>query len=331
MNIQFKTPIILAKSAIKISHKNQFLSIGSCFSTNMGEKLNNASFKTCINPFGVLYNPISIANVVNGVLNQKQYDIKDLYAHQNLWVSFDHHGQFSNENPSHVLDAINNHILEAKPFISNQSVLLITWGSAHIYTHLTDGKIVANCHKIPAKEFSKEMLSVDSIVMEYSKLLHQLKELYPNLNVILTISPVRYLSDGFFQNQLSKSILHLAAHQLQEQNSNLQYFPAYEIMMDDLRDYRFYDTDMLHPSKLALEYIWGQFSAQYFNAVTQQLISTIEELNQALQHRPFHTQSTAYKSFLNQQIEKIKGLQIQNTTLDLSLILTKFEEKRKEI
>ena len=326
-DFQFRTPINVVKQPFEISHHNLILTAGSCFSTHMGEKLKNANFKTFINPNGVLYNPLSIANTVTHILNKKLYSENELYKHHDLWLSFDYHGHYSNEKPDLMIERLNQEIVEANKFIANNSVLLITWGSAHVYKHLKTGKLAANCHKIPSKEFSKEMLSVSEIVTAYHQLVNQLHTQFPELKIVFTISPVRYLSDGFFENQLSKSILHLAAKELKEKFAFVSYFPAYEIMMDDLRDYRFYDSDLIHPSAVAVDYIWNCFSSTYFLPETQKLIMEIESIQKALLHRPFHTNSNAYIDFLTAQIQKINQVQTQHSELNLTELKNQFEER----
>lgn len=330
-DFQFRTPITPKKASFELEYSQFLMTFGSCFSTNMGNKLQQACFRTRINPFGVLYNPISIARSIRRILNRETYSKADLLRHGDLWVSFDHHGQYSNLDAEQMVEQLNLELAEDAAYLSNQAVLFITWGSAHAYRHRETGEIVANCHKIPAREFDKEMLSVEQIETEYKSLFNRLKTEFPNLKIVLTISPIRYLSDGFFENQVSKSILHIAAQNLLHQFENVSYFPAYEIMMDDLRDYRFYEQDLIHPSKLAIDYIWNHFSATYFGTKTQKTILEIEGFRKALLHKPFCTNSPAYGQFIEKQIAGIKQFRKENPRIDLDEILAQFEKRRTEI
>lgn len=326
-NQQFRTPINQEKSAIEINHNQSILTFGSCFSNHIGEKFQGSGFNAIINPFGTLYNPISIANAITKVVKNEHYTADNLMLYNELWLSFDHHGKYSNSSKNDILETINQEIDFANSKIQENSLLIITLGSAHIYRCKQTGEIVGNCHKISSKSFSKEVLSVEEIVEKFSACLNEVFSKYIATNILFTISPVRYLSDGFFENQLSKATLHLAVAQLKKRFNQVHYFPAYEIMMDDLRDYRYYAEDMIHPSPLAIEYIWEQLNQSYFTKPTQQIVQQIQELHKALAHKPFRAETSTYQNFIKSQIQKIATLQNQNPTLNLGDLKQQFLQK----
>lgn len=330
-NYSFRTPIVNKKSELSIHHQQRVTLFGSCFSTHIGERLQKSGFHSLINPFGVLYNPISIANAIERCFWNKIYAPDELVKHNNIWLSFDHHGSYSKPDQTETLQGINDEITTAYSGFQQNSLLLITLGSAHVYRDKQTSRIVGNCHKIPARNFTKELLSIDDIVDKFMPLLNDLFLANSSLHVIFTISPVRYLSDGFFENQLSKAILHLSVAKLMKAFPQVDYFPAYEIMMDDLRDYRFYADDMLHPSTLAVDYIWEQFKASFFGLETSKLVDEVTDLHKAAQHRPFQINSQEYIAFINHQIQKIDELQKQNPQLDLSELRSQFEGKGNKI
>ena len=330
-NQPFRTPILIEKSTLSINHNHSIMAFGSCFSTNIGERLNRSGFSIQINPFGVLYNPVSIANAIGRIVDNKPYTKEELVKYHNLWLSFDHHGIYSKSSQEETLVAINSEIALAHQRLQQNPLLIITLGSAHIYRHKESGRIVGNCHKLPSRDFFKEMLTIETVVDVLSDCVKKLSVQNPSIQIIFTISPVRYLSDGFFENQLSKSILHLSVSSLMETFPQVCYFPAYEIMMDDLRDYRFYADDMLHPSQLAVDYIWEQFENSYFSKETKQVVVEVQELYKALAHRPFQKESASYRLFVNNQIKKIIQLQTKIPHLDLVELAHQFQMRLKDI
>jgi len=324
-NPQFRTPFVPEKSALSIHHSLSVVLFGSCFSTHIGERMEKSGFNCRINPFGVLYNPLSIANAIERCFGNQPYSADELMHHQGLWLSLDHHGSYSKPDQTETLQGINEEISMASSKLRHNPLLVITLGSAHVYRDKQTRRIVGNCHKIPARNFSKELLSVETVVERFSTCLNPMITANPSLQVLFTISPVRYLSDGFFENQLSKAMLHLSVAKLMEIFPQVGYFPAYEIMMDDLRDYRFYADDMLHPSPVAVDYIWEQFGKSYFSRETQALAEEIVALHKSAEHRPFQKNSETYRKFLTDQIQKIDRLQQQNPQFDLSELRHRFE------
>lgn len=301
----FFTEVNIEPSSLKITYEDQVITLGSCFAENIGRKMYNAYFQTDINPFGVLYNPISIKNSIEILLENKHFTQDDIFENKSLWQSFSHSSLFSKVNSVDFLENINLKLKATADFFQNTSYVLITFGTAWVFEEKTSGRVVSNCHKLPASNFVRRRLTVDEIVTDYSGLFSKLQISHPNLKFIFSVSPIRHFKDGAHENNLSKSILLLAIESLQKQFSQVDYFPAYEIMMDELRDYRYYSSDMLHPSEVAVDYIWKRFSETYFNVETIQINAELEQLTRDLNHRPLHTESEEFMKFQS-KLEKKK-------------------------
>ncbi|MEK7485144.1 MAG: GSCFA domain-containing protein, partial [Planctomycetota bacterium] len=238
--------------------------------------------------------------------------------YQEYWISPLHHSSFSSLHATESLDLLNKALLAGKQALQQAQYIVITWGTARIYTLKETGSIVGNCHKVPARYFERSMLQVETIVSAYSQLIKKLKTLNASLKLIFTISPIRHSHDGFVENQLSKSSLFVALHELKTQHLEISYFPSYEIIMDDLRDYRFYEADMIHPNNQAIEYIWEHFRETYFSASAIQLMQQIKSIQKASQHQVFHPKSLAHQKFIATQLSKIDHLISRYPFLDLS-------------
>jgi len=322
----FRTFLEISESLHKISYHNKIMILGSCFSENIGEKLKDYKFNVCVNPFGILYNPFSIKQSLEILLRNHIFTKSDLYNYQDKWLSFYHDTEFTDENPDKCLEKINSNLLRAQEIFKGLDFLFITFGTSHVYEFIETNQIVSNCHKIPSKYFRKFLLSPENIIAEYLNLFKKLFKNNDKLKVVFTVSPVRYLSDGFEQNQLSKSILIYSVHKLCEKfNNNIFYFPAYEIFMDELRDYRFYADDMIHPSGLALKYVWERFMTVYFDKQTIDLIDEIDKILKRLSHKPFKPYSTEYKNFVKSTLAEIKKIEKKYPFINFS------EETRKLI
>ena len=282
--MKFRTEIPIPKFPFQIAYQDKILLIGSCFSDHIGTFLTENRFFVLSNPFGVLFNPFSIANALKMTMNPELYTEDYSYYFDQYWVSFAHHGSFSHTDKNQFVNKINQQFKDTKAFLEQTDYLFITFGTAYGYKFLERDLMVANCHKIPHHYFEKIRLSIDEIVQIYQDMLHQLQQINPSLKIIFTVSPVRHLGDGFHENQLSKSILHLAIEQLTN-DKNVFYFPAYEILMDDLRDYRFYADDLCHAGKNAVHYIEEIFSDTFFSHATKAQQKEIEKKNKFLNHR----------------------------------------------
>ena len=247
--MQFRTILRPQKSDVDIDYHHPILTIGSCFAENIGQRLAAVRFSTLCNPWGILYNPISIAKSVNLIVTDYSFTEDDIFEHGGLWHSWQHHGRFSHPDKKVILRGVNESLFKAQNFIKKANRLIITLGSAYVYVLKDTGETVANCHKVPASFFEKKRLSVEEIVDDFSNTINLLKGQSADLQILMTVSPVRYIRDGIVENQKSKAILLLAVEALCEKFNNVHYFPAYELVMDDLRDYRFYEEDMVHPNK----------------------------------------------------------------------------------
>lgn len=301
----FRTSIDIKPYSFRLDYQSNILTLGSCFSENMGLKMKNVFFKTEINPFGVLYNPISILNSIQLLLQNKKFTASDIFEYKSLWHSFAHSSSFSDVSSELCLSKMNERISFASEFIKSTDVLLITFGTAWVFTDKESGRVVSNCHKLPAAKFNRRRLTVDEITEAYSDLLTKLKALYPNLNVVFSVSPIRHWKDGAHENTISKSTLLLAVDALQNQFGNVHYFPAYELLMDELRDYRFYAEDMLHPNQTAIDYIWIKFFENYISESEFRLMNAICEIQRALKHRPFNPNTERHQNFLSSLETKI--------------------------
>jgi len=301
----FRTIVEIQPSPCKITYQDQIITLGSCFSENIGNKLQNAFLLTDINPFGVLFNPVSIKNSIQMLLENKRFCENDLFFDRSLWNSYAHSTMFSAPTVDETLHKINSRIETAIKSLKNASFLLITFGTAWVFENKETKEIVSNCHKQPSDKFQRYRLKVDDIIGDYIALIHKLNILYPDLKIIFTVSPIRHWKDGAHENNVSKATLLLAIDKLCACFPFVYYFPAYEIMMDELRDYRFYADDMFHPSEMAVNYIWQRFIETYFSSENRKLITRLEQLQKDLQHRPIHPDSIE-NSFFNYKIQDKK-------------------------
>lgn len=303
--MQFRTKVEIPRSELFISHQDHIMMLGSCFAENIGEILLQSKFNINLNPFGILYNPVSVSQAINKILERKLYTEADIFEYGGLYHSFSHHGRFSDIDENKCLEKINNSMQLAIEDLDKTKFLFITFGTSYVYQLKENSEIVGNCHKLPASYFTRHRLTIDSIVDTWSKLLNKLIEKKPDIEVIFTVSPIRHLKDGAHENQLSKSTLLLAVDTLCQQFSNACYFPSYEIVLDELRDYRFYAEDMIHPNSTAIKYLWERFSDIYFTDDTKQAINEWSKINMAINHRPINQTGKEYKHFLNQTILKL--------------------------
>ncbi|MFR7609126.1 MAG: GSCFA domain-containing protein [Odoribacter laneus] len=289
--MEFRTFVKCEPSACQLDYDNSILLVGSCFTENIGQKLKYFRFRTEINPCGIVYNPLSVANVLKMLEEGRRFTEKDLWENQGKWVSFYHHGSFAALGKEECLQGINIRLAQAAAFLKQTDYLLITFGTAWVYRHRATGIIVSNCHKFPGTDFERFRPSAEEIVQLYQPLLAGLRERNPRLKVIFTVSPIRHWKDGAHANQMSKAILLLATEALCRYVPQTYYFPAYEILMDELRDYRFYADDMLHPSSVAIEYIWEKFRDTWIAPRIYDLMRRIDKLNKSLAHRPLLAES----------------------------------------
>lgn len=294
----FTTTVKIEPSAKKITHNSRLITIGSCFSEHIGQRLTESCFHVDLNPFGTLFNPISIKNSLVNLIENKHFTAENLFLNGSLWSSFSHSTLFSSTDVVSCLNNINSRIEAAHTQLLNADFLLITFGTAWVYELKQSGEVVSNCHKLAGEQFNKRRLSVEEIVNNYTELFNRIKAINPGFEIIFTVSPIRHWKDGAHANNISKSILHLAIEAMTEKFDFVSYFPAYEIQLDELRDYRFYDADMFHPNDVAIDYIWKRFSETYFKDETNALIKRLANYNKQLKHRPIHQESIEYTEFL---------------------------------
>lgn len=304
--MKLQTKVEIPDFQTQITHANKLMFIGSCFTENIGNKLVENLFKADINPFGVLYNPISVKNSLEILLQNKKFLPSDLEKHNKLWFSYYHHSSFSDTDKNACLNKINSRIEASAKFIQNTDLLFVTFGTAWVYKLKSNEQTVSNCHKIPAQEFERELLSIEKITENYNILISLLTKKNPKIKIFFTVSPVRHLKDGAIENQRSKSVLLLSIAEIVKKHKNCHYFPSYEIVMDEMRDYRFYDKDLTHLNELGTEYVWQKFSETFFSAKTLEKMNKANKLITNLNHKPRNPNSKDYLEFRKKNLEKIK-------------------------
>lgn len=327
--MELRTSFNIEPSADKITYNDQVMFIGSCFASSIGSQLEVGRMPVIINPAGAVFNPVSVYNTLDSITSGKEFLIEDLHIYDGTWLSFYHYTDFSSADPSKVLEKINRRSKEAYDFLKSAHFLFITLGTARVYKLRKSDLIVSNCHKIPAEEFESKLLTVKEIVTLWTAQLDKLHSLFPELKVIFTISPVRHWKDGAHGNQVSKSILFIAVEELLGHKTAPKYFPAYELVMDDLRDYRFYSDDMLHPSSSAINYIWEAFTGCYFDKNTLNTWKAVAKVSKAFNHR-FNTDAEIRKNYFAEKLLKqISDIKVKVPTIDLSKEEDYFLKMRK--
>lgn len=304
-----QTQIPLSLKDPQINYQSKVLLLGSCFTENIGGKLDYFKFQNIQNPFGIIFNPVSIEKLIFRALHDDFYTENDVFQNNGFWHCYEVHSSLSMVNKSEFLNGINLQLSHFKTYLLEASHIIFTLGSAWVYLHNNTSEIVANCHKVPQKEFSKELLSVDIISKSLQNCVSEIKEVNPEVTFIFTVSPVRHIKDGFVENTLSKLHLLSALHQSISTIEHAHYFPSYELMMDELRDYRFYKEDMLHPNDTAIQYIWEKFNRVWISAETIHLQNEIDSIQKGLLHKPFNPDSEEHSVFqknLQKSIEKLQ-------------------------
>nr|WP_299073109.1 GSCFA domain-containing protein [uncultured Allomuricauda sp.] len=305
MKLQTKIPI--EKADNPIDYQSKLLLLGSCFVENIGDKLGYYKFQQVQNPFGILFHPLAIENLVERAIEGHFYQENEVFEQNGRWHCFDAHSDLSANTSEELLQNLNNALKETTQQIEQATHLIITLGTAWGYRHTDTKAIVANCHKVPQKEFAKELLSAELIQASLKRLIGLFESINPKAQLVFTISPVRHLKDGFVENQRSKANLITAVHQLKKED-DVSYFPSYEIMMDELRDYRFYGTDMVHPNALAIDYIWEKFKWVWIAPESNVSMEKVEAIQKGLQHRPFNPDSEEHQKFKKSLQTKIAYL-----------------------
>ncbi len=316
--MNFTTSIPIPKSNNPIDYNSQIVSFGSCFAENMAEKFDYFKFKNKVNPFGIIFNPISIEKLISRIVNNQEFTEKDIFFHNELWQCYDVHSDLSHEDKEEFIQNLNGILKSTNDQITKSTHIIITYGTSWIYKLKSSNEVVANCHKVPQNQFIKEILAVEIIEKAIQKTIDLINKVNPNCNIIFTISPVRHIKDGFIENQRSKSHLIVALQSLlrtvhcpEASGLNTNYFPSYEIIMDELRDYRFYTEDMLHPNQTAINYIWERFSETQISDKIHLIMQEVGSIQKSILHKSFHPNSESHQKFLANLNQKINTLATQ--------------------
>jgi len=307
--MDFRTKVPIKEGSPKIEHSSSVFLIGSCFVENIGAKLEWFKFENLQNPTGIIFHPSPIRRFFQRMSNQEEYRKKDVLEFNGRWQSLEAHSDMRRETEDECINDLNLALKSTREFVENASHIIISLGTAWGYVYEESEQIAANCHKIPQKKFKKELSSIHEIVTDLEVIGHSVLQMNSEAKIIYTISPVRHLKDGFIENQQSKAHLIAAVHQFQNSNVQSNYFPSYEILMDELRDYRFYAEDMLHPNAVAINYIWNLFSENWIAQKSLNLNLRIDKIQKALSHRPHAENSSAHKKFLTKLQVKIEEIQ----------------------
>lgn len=303
------TEVTFPEYPFRLDHQSPILMMGSCFTENIGRLLEKYLFPVCINPFGVTYNPLSVKRGLEAFLQKEEYTADDVDHFNNLWFSFDHYTGFSSPDQEETLRKINLSFHRAKEMLQKAHFMILTWGTAWVYSFNATGMVVCNCHKIPASQFTRSRLTASEIIGAYESFLPSLFEFNQNLKIILTVSPVRHWKDGAHGNQVSKATLLLAQEELEKlYPDRLFYFPSYEIVMDELRDYRFYTQDMLHLTDQTTQYIWEKFDQSLLSKDARNILQELNPLLKMMEHRPFIQGGEAYGKMARQRNAKLEKL-----------------------
>ena len=314
--MKFRTEIEIAPLAEGLEYGAKIFALGSCFAENISERLKRAKFSISTNPFGVLFNPFSIANALERLADARTFAVCDITAGKESFFSFDAHSSLDGKSHTEAFGNLNKAVAQGAKLLADADWVILTFGTAWVYEK--EGKVVANCHKQPASHFVRRRLSVTEIVERYSRLFEGVLR---DKKVILTVSPVRHIGDGLQENSLSKATLRLAVEELVSKYENACYFPSYEILIDDLRDYRYYADDLAHPSKMAVDYVWERFCEAVLAEEAKVKMPFVEQIVAAAEHRPFNPESEAHKTFCQKMLAKAESM----PEIDFSLEKSAFE------
>lgn len=301
------TEIKLEKQEQQIDYNSKMLLLGSCFAENIGKKFNYYKFQIAQNPFGILFHPKAIETILSRAVEDRRYTEADIFRHNEQWHCFEAHSKLSDISKERLLETLNNNIITITQYLKEASHIVITLGTAWVYNYKETNTTVANCHKVPQKQFDKKLLSVEAVTNSLQNIFNTIQTVNTKASLIFTVSPVRHIKDGFVENTQSKSHLISAIHQFVK--AQVYYFPSYEIMLDELRDYRFYKSDLLHPNDTAVDYIWEKFKSVWITSKAYSTMDTVDNIQKGLAHKPFNENSEAHLKFLEQLEQKKEKLQ----------------------
>ena len=316
--MEFRTIIKPGHFDHKISYETPVFLTGSCFAGEIGSYFTRGKMDVLVNPFGVLYNPLSVAGSITRIVENRKFSVDELYRFNDRYISLHHGTSFSSVDPDETLARINDNLIAAAEKLKAARFIFVTFGTARVYILKESGQLVSNCHKIPGKKFTRELLETEMIVDVWGKLIKRIRSVNSNINIVFTVSPVRHWKDGAHGNQVSKSILFIAIEKLLFADRELSYFPSYELLIDDLRDYRYYKDDMLHPSAKAVEYIWEHFSDTYFTSETKRIYKEASKIITATRHRVMDENSSELIDFCKTMVSRIDRLISSNPGIDMT-------------
>lgn len=310
--MNFSTQIPITPYKHSIDYHSKVLSIGSCFAEHIGDKLKYFKFESHINPFGIIFNSVSIASLIERAVQQRYFTAEDVFYHNECWSCFEVHSELNHTDQAVFLENLNQQLQQLQQYLINASHIILTYGTSWVYRFKSSGLVVANCHKVKQSEFDKELLSISQIETSIQQTLDLIQAVNPNAKVMFTVSPVRHIKDGFVENQRSKAHLIAAIHQAIELNNSIcYYFPSYEVLMDELRDYRFYAADLLHPNAIAVDYIWERFVESCISESDIETMRLVENIQKGLAHIPFNPNSASHLKFVENLQQKMIALQKQ--------------------
>ncbi|SIT92753.1 GSCFA domain-containing protein [Pontibacter indicus] len=304
----FRTELHIPASGLDLGLSSGVLTMGSCFAEVIGRRLQKNKAKVVVNPFGTIFNPLSVSKLLRASISGPHSIADNLVQHQGIWYAYDLHSSLSSPSRDTLLLQIEERLALTRHTLQQASLLIITLGTAVGYRLQHSGEVVANCHKLPARQFSRELLPFGTLLTDMQQTLETLWQFNPALQVMLTVSPVRHIKETIEVNSVSKSILRLLCHEIMVSNKQAHYFPAFELMMDDLRDYRFYGRDMVHPTEVAEDYIWDKFANAYLSEHFRSFLKAWEKMRRAIAHRPFHPESEAHQTFLTATLQQLLEL-----------------------
>jgi hypothetical protein len=307
--VKLQTQLPLEIQSPLIDYSSKLVLLGSCFAENMAEKFSYYKFQNEVNPLGVLFHPIAILDLLTRAHENNPYSEKDIFFSNGCWQSFQSHSRLNSISQTEILDHLNKALKSTQDQLKNASHVILTFGTAWVYEHIQSKTIVANCHKKPQREFDKSILSVDALQDTFNSIISILKSFNPKVTVVFSISPVRHIKDGFVENNLSKAHLMTALHSVINTNENTCYFPSYELLMDELRDYRFYKQDMVHPNHIAINYIWEKFQSIWIHPETISIMQEVNQLQKGFAHKPFNPLAEEHAIFLSTLAKKAEALE----------------------
>jgi len=306
--MKFRTELPHKASFLEIDHQQDILSLGSCFADRIAHLMRKSKFSIRINPLGISYNPISLARTLRWMMGKEELDEIRYHEQRGQYFSFDLHSSWAKADKEELENALSDLRQSLASYLQEIDLLILTFGTARVYRLGESQRIVANNYAFPADRFQRELLGLEEMRASYADLIQELKAYNPDLQILLTVSPVRHVRDGLEENAISKSLLRILCHQIEESQPFIHYFPAYEIMLDDLRDYRFYEADLIHPNEQAETYIWEAFCKRYLNTDSLDLLEKIAAIQRDLAHKAFRPDSEAHQKFLRKLEQKIAAM-----------------------